>query len=707
MYIPFLCVSVTDPMKPKQAVFRRSQRRLVLWLAVSLCLVTLSGCGGKQPPAVQGDAATQPAPATRLTDVSFKQVRIDDKFWNPRLETNHKKTLEAVYKKNTESGAIQNLAIAAGKAKGQHRGPFWADSDVYKWLEGASYTLALSKDATLEAKVDEVIALISAAQQKDGYLDTYIQLVNPQARWTNLAFFHEDFNAGHFFEAAVAHYESTGKKTLLDVAIRNADLWDSVFGPGKRAGIPGHEGIELALVRLYRATGEKRYLRLAQFFIDGRGQKPSFFEGEYQRLDPSKTANFLGEVRTIRYWQDGMFRKDPNKFDTSYCQDHLPARQQTDVVGHAVRAMYLFSGMADVAYETGDKGLLEALDRLHHSVTTKRMYVTGGIGPSGENEGFTTDYDLPNENAYQETCASIGMMMWNHRLLKLKGDGRYADLMELLLYNAVLAGVSFSGDQFCYVNPLASSGKAKRHDWFLVPCCPTNVVRILPSLGHYVYSRSEDGLWVNLYVQSEVTTKLSDGTEVKLSQSSNYPWEGRVRFKVGVSTPREFSLNLRVPGWAKGVACQVNGQGMPLSVSNGYARIRRQWANQDEIEFNIPIETERLEAHPQVVEDRGKVALRRGPLVYCLEQPDNSVDVERIVLPMETKLESRLEPQLLDGVTVIVGRGTQIGTEGWGNRLYRPLVSAQPQPLSIKAIPYYAWGNRQLGKFVVWIPSVP
>jgi DUF1680 family protein len=691
-------------MKPRQTFPFLPQRQF--WLIACFCLFALIGCSGKQPSAAQEVAASQPAPPTKLTDVSFKQVRINDRFWIPRLETNHKKTLEAVDRKNTESGANQNLAIAAGKANGQHRGPFWADSDVYKWLEGASYTLALTPDPALEARVEEVISLIAAAQEKDGYLDTYIQLANPQARWTNLAFFHEDFNAGHFFEAAVAHYESTGKRTLLDVAVRNANLWASVFGPGKRDGIPGHEGIELGLVRLYRATGEKRYLQLAQFFIDGRGQKPSFFEREYQRLDPNKTANFLGQVRTIRHWQDRMFRKDPNKFDTSYSQDHLPVRQQTDVVGHAVRAMYLFSGMADVAYETGDRGLLEALDRLHHNVTTKRMYVTGGIGPSGENEGFTTDYDLPNERAYQETCASIGMMMWNHRLLKLRGEGRYADLMESLLYNSVLAGVSFSGDQFCYANPLASSGKAKRHDWFSVPCCPTNVVRILPSLGHYIYSQSETGLWVNLYIQSDVTAKLSDGTEIKLSQTGNYPWDGNMRLKVGTSAPREFSLNLRIPGWTTGVTAKLNGQPIPLSVSSGYARIRRQWANADEIELNIPIEVERLEAHPQVVEDRGKVALRRGALIYCLEQPDHSVDVDRIALSPGAKLESRFEPQLLNGVTVITGQGIQVRAEGWGNQLYRPLIPAQPQTVPIKAIPYYAWGNRTLEKFVVWVPSM-
>ena len=692
-------------MKPKQAVMLRLRRQQLAWLVAYW--LALNGCGEKQPSTVfEANANLAAAPHTKLTDVSFRQVRINDKFWNPRLETNHKKTLEAVYRKNTESGAIQNLAIAAGKAKGQHRGPFWADSDIYKWLEGTSYTLALTPDPQLEAKVDDVISLIARAQQKDGYLDTYIQLANPQAKSANLAFFHEDFNAGHFFEAAVAHYESTGKRTLLDVAIRNADLWASIFGPGKRNGIPGHEGIELALVRLYRATNEKRYLQLAQFFIDGRGQKPSFFQREYERLDPSRTANFLGQVRTIRHWQDRMFRKDPNKFDTSYSQDHLPVRQQTEVVGHAVRAMYLFSGMADVAYETGDQGSLEALDRLHHNVTTKRMYVTGGIGPSAENEGFTMDYDLPNEHAYQETCASIGMMMWNHRLLKLKGQGRYADLMELLLYNAVLAGVSLSGDQFCYVNPLASSGKAKRHDWFSVPCCPTNVVRILPSLGHYIYSQSEDGLWVNLYIQSDVTTKLSNGAEIKLSQAGNYPWDGQIRLKVEVSTPREFSLNLRIPSWTKGATAKLNSRPIPLSESGGYARVRRQWTNADEIELNIPIETDRLEAHPQVVEDRGKVALRRGPLIYCLEQPDHPVDVERIVLSRSAKLESHFEPQLLNGVTVITGQGTQISVAGWENQLYRPLAPNQPQAISIKAIPYYGWGNRRLEKFLVWVPSV-
>src|SRR5262245_13073704 len=681
-------------------------RTLLLLAAIFVFQFLLVACQKGNSPTTPGtEERGVQGSAVKLFEPSFKQVKITDRFWSPRIETNHKESLKAVLAKIEESGAVQNFAIAAGRAKGEFRGPFWSDSDVYKWLEGASYTLALTPDPALEKKVDEIIDLIAAAQQKDGYLDTYIQLVDPKSRWTNLAFFHEDFCAGHLFEAAVGHFESTGKRTLLDVAIKNADRFDAVFGPGKRDGIPGHEGIELALVRLSRATGEKRYLNLAQFFIDGRGQKPSFFEREYQRLDPTKTTMFLGRRITYRTLADEFFRKDPNKFDTSYSQDHLPVRQQNDVVGHAVRAMYLFSGMADVAYENGDRGLLEALDRLHHNVTTKRMYVTGGIGPSGENEGFTTDYDLPNEEAYQETCASIGMMMWNHRLFKLSGDGRYTDFVEHLLYNAVLAGVSFNGDQFCYVNPLYSGGKARRHSWFTVPCCPTNVVRILPSLGRYIYSQSDDGVWVNLYIPGSVTAKLKNGSEVHLSQSGNYPWDGNIQLKMGLASPQEFNLNLRIPGWATTATAKVNGQRINLAVFNGYARINREWANNDTIDLVLPMNIQRLEANPKVAEDRGKVALRRGPFIYCLEEPDQKVDLDLIVLPMDAKLESHSEPGLLNGVTVITGQGYQVPPKGWENRLYRPTNSTEREPVTIKAIPYYSWGNRQYGKLAVWIQS--
>lgn len=383
---------------------------------------------------------------------------------------------------------------------------------------------------------------------------------------------HELYNSGHLFEAAVAHYQATGKRAMLDVAIRLADHIDSVFGPGKREGTSGHPEIELALVKLYRVTGEIRYLRLAEFFLNQRGQRPSFFEKEYQRLDPSFMFEFKGEMVSHRTLNDRQFLRNAGKFDTSYCQDQLPVREQSEVVGHAVRAMYLYSGMADVAYETGDAGLLQALQRLHDNVTLKRMYVTGGLGPSKYNEGFTTDYDLPNDTAYQETCASVGMVLWNYRMLNLTRDGRYADTLEQSLYNGMLAGVSLSGDRFFYINPLSSTGietkdlkpelnrfSIYRQAWFGTACCPTNLARLFPSLGKYIYSRSPDGLWVNLYIGSQVRTELRGGSKVGLRQTSNYPWEGGVRLIVESEGPVEFSLQLRVPGWAGNAAFKLNG----------------------------------------------------------------------------------------------------------------------------------------------------
>src|SRR5262245_59114032 len=394
----------------------------------------------------------------RMTEPLLSEVRIEDGFWKPRIEINRTKSLDHQYEECVQTGRIANFEVAAGLIKGKFQGRHYNDADVYKWIEGASYSLATNPDQKLDTRLDEDLEKIAAAQEKDGYLNTFIQLSYPKGRWANLGMLHELYNSGHLFEAAVAHYQATGKKNLLNVAIRLADYIDSVFGPGKRDGTSGHPEIELALVKLYRVTGEMRYLRLAEFFLNQRGQKHSFFEKEYQKLDPSFMFEFKGEMISHRTLNDRQFLRNPGKFDTSYCQDHLPVRGQSEVVGHAVRAMYLYSGMADVAYETGDAGLLRALQRLHDNVTLRRMYVTGGLGPSKYNEGFTTDYDLPNDTAYQETCASVGMVLWNYRMLKLTGNGRYADVMEQALYNGVLSGVSLSGDRFFYINPLSSTG---------------------------------------------------------------------------------------------------------------------------------------------------------------------------------------------------------------------------------------------------------
>jgi uncharacterized protein len=647
------------------------------------------------------------AGATRIGDIPLKQITIEGKFWSPRLEVNRTKTLDHVYQELEATGCIRNFDIAARKATGDFGGPWWADSDVYKWIEGASYVLGNRADAELERKVDDLIARIAAAQEPDGYLNTHVQVEEPDLRFRNLAFFHEDFSSGHLFEAAVAHYEATGKRTLLDVATRLADCFDTTFGPGKREGLSGHEGIELAWVRLYRATGEKRYLQLAEFYLNERGQKPSVFQREYESLPADRTVLWRrGQPRNLRWLQDHFFRAHPPAFDTSYCQDHLPVREQSVAVGHAVRAMFLYSGMADVAYETGDQELLSALNRLHDSVALRRMYVTGGIGPSAKNEGFTDDYDLPNEDAYQETCASAAMVLWNHRMFKLTGDGRYMDLLEQSLYNAVLAGVSLEGNTFCYATPLACDEEFRRQPWFEVPCCPTTAARFFPSVGRYIYSRSADSLWVNLYVGGQMRTTLASGSEVTVRQTTGYPWEGHVRLQVAAAKPEEFTLHLRLPGWANAPAITLNGTKISPRASKGYAHVARKWTAGDVVELSIPLAIERIEANPKVLESRGKVALRRGPLIYCLEQPDHKADVDRIVLPLTATLTEHFESGLLGGVTVLSGQA-RIRTSGdWKDRLYRPVRPAREEAATIKAIPYCVWGNRGQEKMKVWIDSI-
>jgi DUF1680 family protein len=640
------------------------------------------------------------APRRRpLTALPVTSVVIEDSFWAPRIEVNRNRTLATVHRKLIETGAIDNFAIAAGRKEGKFRGPFWSDSDVYKWIEGVSYSLAARRDPQLEAQVDEVISLIAAAQMKDGYLDTYFQLVYPAGRWKYLAFGHEMFCAGHMYEAAVAHFEATGKRSFLDVAIRHADHVNSVFGPGRADGQPGHEEIELALVKLYRATGQKRYLDLARYFIDHRGKKPSFFEGEYQRLDPNFRTDFLGSTIGLRTLYDEFFRKDPSRFDTQYSQDHLPVREQDKVVGHAVRAMYLYSGMADVAAETQDQGLFDALLRLYRDLTTKRIYVTGGIGPSAENEGFTRDYDLPNETAYQETCASIGVAMWAERMLGLTGDGRYADTMEQALYNGFLAGVALDGNTFFYDNPLSSRGAARRREWFTVPCCPTNVARIMPSIGKYVYSESQDGLWVNLYVQSRAKAGIT------LEQRTDFPQSGNVTISITKPPPAEYSLFLRIPGWAGTAEIKLNGRTLQPTVEHGYVMLRRRWAGGDRIELSFPMTVQQLEAHPAVLEDRGRVALRRGPFVYCLEEADNKFDLDRLMLPRNARFEAHFEPDLLRGVTVLSADAILRKPGSWDDALYRPAREAAGERTPVRAVPYCVWANRGQGKMAVWLDS--
>lgn len=675
-------------------------RSRILW---TILIAVIGALGGAPVSTADGPGDLLP-PAERLSSLPVAAVTLSDPFWAPRQEVNRTKTLDHVLGEIEATGGLKNFDIAAGKATGTFGGPFWADSDVYKWIEGASWTLATHPDPALDAKLDAIIARIAAAQQPDGYLDTFVQINVPDLKFKNFAFFHEDFSSGHMFEAAVAHYQATGKKTFLTVATRMADLFDREFGPGKKDYIPGHEGIELALVKLSRATGEKRYFDLAKAMIDRRGQKPSIFEGQYKQLPIDRTVDFLGKPLRIGEWYERFYMKDPKHFDTRYAQDHLPVREQKEAVGHAVRAMFLYCGMADVLYETSDPGLWTASKALHDSVTLHRMYVTGGIGPSEANEGFTADYDLPNENAYQETCASAAMVLWNHRLFTLTGDAKYTDVMEQSLYNAVAAGVSLTGDLFCYATPLASRGDFTRSAWFGVPCCPTTISRFLPSLGQYIYSTSADGLWVNLFIAGQAKTEVGSN-KVTLQQTTNFPWDGNVTIAVQPATPAEFTLHVRLPGWASKPTLKVNGAAVTPTVVRGYAAITRKWTNGDTVELALPMDVQRLRANPEVVPAQGKIALRRGPLVYALEQADNPEPLRDVVLPANAAIESTFEPGLAGGVVTLTMDGLANPPSNWAGRLYQPAPTAPPTRVKLRAVPYAIWGNRGTGQMVVWVPS--
>ncbi|MFL5658027.1 MAG: glycoside hydrolase family 127 protein [Ktedonobacteraceae bacterium] len=618
------------------------------------------------------------------TPVAWKAVTIDDSFWSPHLQVNREHTLPHIYRFCQETGRIDALRLDWKPGMEPVPHIFW-DSDIAKWLEAASYSLATHPDPALEVQVDEVINLIVSAQQPDGYLNSYFTVVEPEKRWTNLRDWHELYCAGHLIEAAVAHFQATGKRVLLDALCRYADYIDTVFGsePGKKRGYPGHEEIELALVKLYQVTGEKRYLKLSQYFVDERGRQPHYFDIE---------ARQRGE--------------DPTTFHHKtyeYNQSHLPVREQHEVVGHAVRAMYLYSAMADLARELHDQSLFDADRRLWNHLCTTRLYITGGLGPSRHNEGFTADYDLPNETAYAETCAAIGFVFWNHRMLQLDCDARYGDMLERALYNCVLSGVSLDGHEFFYENPLASLGAHHREEWFRVSCCPPNVARLLASLGQYIYAVNDTDLVVHLYIQSTAQTTVA-GHAVTVRQETTYPWDGAITIKIDIAEPAQFGLKLRIPGWCQNARLSVNGDAFDITshLEQGYARVERVWQPGDRVELELPMTVERMYAHPDVRQDAGCVALQRGPLVYSLEGADNKVPLHRIVVPGTTELASDFEPDMLGGVTVVRGQALVEDDSDWTGTLYRSRP-ASLQSGAITAIPYYAWDNRQAGEMRVWL----
>jgi len=597
---------------------------------------------------IAGAALAEGPKHRKLSAVPFTDVKVQDKFWSQRMKTSREESLPHTFKWSEETGRISNFAKAGGLEKGEHQGFFFNDSDVYKVLEGAAYSLADKPDKNLEKTVDEVIAKIAAAQEPDGYLNSFYTLKEPDKKWTNLRVRHELYCAGHMFEAAVAHRRATGDKKYLDVAIKFADLIDKIFGPDKRHDVPGHEGIELALVKLYELTGEERYFNLAKFFVDVRG-------------DESKRPKLYGK----------------------YCQDHVPVRQQDEIVGHSVRALYLYSGVADVAGYTGDEALIDAMDRIWQSVALKKMYVTGGVGVHGHGEGFSGDYNLPNAAAYAETCASIGMALWNHRLNLMHADAKYADIVERTMYNGIISGIHLDGKLFFYTNPLASGGGHHRAPFFKCACCPTNVVRFVPSAPGYVYATGKDAIYVNLYVASTSEIPLGD-RKVKLTQETDYPWDGKVKITVEPQKPGEFAINLRLPGWCDGPTISVGGKPIEKpDVNKGYAQLKRNWKSGDTIELNLPMEVVRVEAHPKVKADAGRVAIQRGPIVYCFEAIDNDGSAGNIVLPRDPKFTTDHRDDFLSGVTVIKG------------------VARDGQ--EITAIPYYAWDHRKPCEMVVWV----
>lgn len=628
-----------------------------------------------------------------LTALPHTRITLDDPLWAARQRVNRKHTLAHIYEQCRATGRIAALrgaydpALRARGTAGSNITVLFWDSDLAKWIEAACLSLAAHPDPALDALLDEVVAAVAQAQQPDGYLNSWFGFVEPGKRWSNLRDWHELYNAGHLIEAAVAHYEATGKGALLDVMVRYADYIGAVFGPeaGKRRGYCGHPEIELALVRLARATGEGRFLALARYFVDERGRQPHYFDAEALARGEDPAAFWAGSHE--------------------YSQSHRPVREQDQVVGHAVRAAYLYSAMADLAAEDGDPALLAACRKLWAHLTTRRMYVMGGIGSSRRNEGFTSDYDLPNESAYAETCAAIALVFWARRMLAIDLDRRYADVMELALYNAVLSGTSLDGTRFFYDNPLASAGDHHRAAWFRCPCCPPNLARIIASVGGYCYAQGPAEVAVHLYAQSRAELTLA-GQAVGLRQETAYPWDGAVRITVRSAAPAAFTVRLRLPGWCAAPRLAVNGAPVDLAqagaVAGGYARLSRTWRDGDVITLDLPMPVERLYAHPAVAADVGSVALRRGPVVYCLEQVDHAAPLGRVLLPAAAELRARFDPALLGGVTVVEAQGVALADDGWEEQLYRPAPPAA-EPCALKAIPYFAWDNRAPGPMTVWL----
>ncbi|MBD3413656.1 MAG: glycoside hydrolase family 127 protein [Candidatus Aminicenantes bacterium] len=654
-----------------------SIRLFGLILMGPVIILSLAGC----KKSVSKDYEIKPVP--------FTQVQVTDSFWLPRMETNRTVTIPFAFQKCEQTGRIENFEKAGGLAKGSFEGIRYNDSDVYKIMEGAAYSLTLRQDAELEQYMDKLIEKIAAAQEQDGYLYT-ARTIDPEKpppgagkeRWSNLGSSHELYNVGHMYEAAVAYYQATGKRKFLETALKNANFIAEIFGPDKRQGFPGHQEIEIGLVKLFRVTGEEKFLQLAKFFLDQRG-----------RIEHTK-----------KFPEDSPFSIYNKDW---YLQAHKPVIEQQEAVGHVVRGMYMFSGMADVAALTGDEDFIQAIDRIWDNVVSKKIYITGGVGASRRGESFGENYVLPNRTAYNETCAAIGNIFWNHRLFLLHGQAKYMDVLERTLYNGFLSGISLSGDRFFYPNPLESDGEYKfnqgeatRKPWFDCACCPGNISRFLPSFPGYVYAQTQDSIFVNLYVGNKVVLERDKKNKVRITQETHYPWEGYIKITLEPEKPDEFAMHLRIPGWARNEAVpgslysfvqiteevpvlKVNGEQVELDGDAGYARISKTWEKGDVIELELPMPVRQIAAHEKVEADRGKVAFQRGPLLFCFEGVDNNGHVLDRMIKQDADFHVEFKPDLLNGVPTI---RTQ-------DRNSEPLI----------AVPYYAWSHRGVGEMAVWM----
>jgi len=645
-------------------------------------------------------------PVRGLEEVPHGRVEFRGGFWDPRLKINHEVTVPHALDCLERDGHVTNFDKAAGLLKGPPSGHQAFDSDLYKAMEGAMYCMRHFKDARLLKRTEGILGRILAAQQADGFLITWFIIRDSDKRWQDMRLTHQLYNTGHFFEMAVAHYRLTGQSRALDAARRFADYIDGIFGPGKRYDVPGHEEVELALVKLYRATGERRYLDLARFFLDERG----YAHGTERRpFDPDTSVQKPIPEGLTGHDRVRELRRSRNRVRNGRMQDHKPLIEQ-DAIGHAVRAGYVYSAMTDIARFMNAPRYARAIEHIWQDVVSRKMYVTGGLGTAQyHDEGFGDPYLLPNKSAYCESCAAVAHVLWEHRMNLLTGQAKYADVMELTLYNGMLSGISIPGNAFFYRNPLASNG-GRRRSWIGLSCCPTNLTRIIPQVGGLVYARAKQRVYVNLYAASEASIDVDDHATVKIAQQTAYPWDGLVKLTVTPDKPAEFVLCLRIPGWALGrpvpsdlyrfadtkappVGLKVNGRADDAATADdGYVHLKRRWRAGDVVELLLPMPIRRVHAHEKVLADKGKVALMRGPCVYCLEGVDQAgADVFRLVLPPDAALRAEHQAALLGGVTVLQANA----------------LAERQRPAAITAVPYYAWANREKCPMTVWINEAP